>query len=265
MTSYLHGFSGRERERLLAQAAMLASRILTNLPWAPGSSVLDLGCGVGAMTRHLAAARPDLTLTAVDGSPTQVAAAQEHLAGLPQVQVAQADAYDLPFADRTYQGLFSTWLLEHLERPAQALSEALRVLRPGCWALFNEVQNSTFFLDPYSPSLWRYWTAFNEWQSTHGGDPWIGAKLGDLLARAGFVEVEVEPRLWLLDSRRPDERREKMLFWQDLMASAAPVLLRDGAVDEDLVAGMMADWEAALDNAEAVFFAGFVAARATAP
>ena len=53
----------------------------------------------------------------------------------------------------------------------------------------TEVMNSSFFLDPYSPNVWRYWMAFNDFQYDHGGDPFVGAKLGNLLLAGGQLSA----------------------------------------------------------------------------
>lgn len=263
--SYLHGFSEKEADRLQAQAAVVGPRLLMGLDWPAGARVLDLGCAVGAMTARLAEARPDLTIVAVDGAEVQVAAARGNLAGLDRVEVVHADARSLPFPASHFDGVFCSWLLEHVPDPPEVLAEAFRVTSPGGLTLWHEVFNALFFLEPYGPSLWRYWTAYCEWQDEHAGDPWVGAKLGALLEGVGATGVETQTRVWHLDRRTPDERREKTLFWRDMIESAAPRLLDSGLVDEGLVEGMRADFDRALSDPDSIFYAGFIAARALAP
>lgn len=63
-----------------------------SLPLAPGSRILDLGTGTGAIALALAANRPDWQLMAVDLQPAAVALAQQNAATLKltNVQVAQS-------------------------------------------------------------------------------------------------------------------------------------------------------------------------------
>jgi len=42
-----------------------------------------------------------------------------------------ADAEDLPFADRSFDAVLSTYALEHSVNPAQMLREMVRVVKPG--------------------------------------------------------------------------------------------------------------------------------------
>src|SRR5208282_2896318 len=47
------------------------------------------------------------------------------------LQLACADAEALPFADRSFDALLSTYALEHSVNPVQMLREMVRVVRPG--------------------------------------------------------------------------------------------------------------------------------------
>src|SRR6185436_12497178 len=103
---------------------------------------------------------------------------------------------------------FLCWILEHVADPSLVLAEVRRVLRSGSPIVVTEVQNATFFLDPYSPNTLAYWTAFNDHQLAIGGDPFVGAKLGNLLLRNGYRDIFTEVKTIHLDNRTPGERAE---------------------------------------------------------
>jgi len=88
-------------------------------------NVLEIGCGTGHFSRWL----DDQGLVAVglDLSPAMLAEAQA-LGGVPLVQ---GDARRLPFADGAFDLTAFITTLEFLERPQEALAEALRVGRRG--------------------------------------------------------------------------------------------------------------------------------------
>lgn len=46
-------------------------------------------------------------------------------------RIINASGENIPFSDNTFDVVFSTNVLEHVENPAKVLSEALRVLKPG--------------------------------------------------------------------------------------------------------------------------------------
>jgi hypothetical protein len=137
-----------------------------------------------------------------------------------------------------------------------------RVLVPGSPVVCSEVLNATFFLDPYSPDTLRYWTAFNEHQLALGGDPFVGAKLGNLLQSVGFRDVTTEVKTFHLDNRDPVERAEFLAYWSDLLLSGAPGLLDAGKVTEEVVDGMRRELARVSRDPNSVFFYSFIQARA---
>jgi len=265
--TYLHGFSGTEQQRLMTQARLLEPAIFGQIDYSGVRRLLEVGSGVGAQTGILLRRFPDLHVTGVDLSDDQLAAARENLAKTPwcsdRYTLLQADAGDLPFEAREFDGAFLCWVLEHVPSPARVLSEVRRVLSPGAPVSITEVMNASFLLDPYSPHIWRYWMAFNDFQHDHGGDPFVGAKLGNLLLAGGFHDVHTEIRTIHLDNRDPARRKTMIAFWEQLLLSAADQLLQAGSVDEDTVDGMRREFRQVQNDPNAVFFFSFVQARAT--
>lgn len=264
---YLHGFSRTEQQRLLRQARIAESIIFSNIDYSGVRRLLEVGSGVGAQTEILLRRFPELNVTCVDLSQAQLAAAREHLDGKAWLDgrytLQQADASDLPFEPRSFDGAFLCWVLEHVPSPARVLNEVRRVLTPGSTVYITEVMNSSFLLDPYSPNVWRYWMAFNDFQHEHGGDPFVGAKLGNLLLAGGYRDVATEVKTFYFDNREPGRRKTMIDFWEELLLSAAENLIDAGVVTEDVVAGMRREMHDVRNDPNAVFFYSFIQARAT--
>lgn len=263
---YLHGFGEVEEERLRRQARITEHRIHGSLPFRRCRRLLEVGSGVGAQTEILLRTFPDVHVTSVEAAPRNLAAARRYLGGMPwlagRFDATEGDAHALDFAADAFDGAFLCWILEHVRDPARVLSEVRRCLRPGSPIVVNEVQNATFFLSPYSPHTLQYWTAFNDHQLELGGDPFVGAKLGNLLQRVGFVDITTEVRTVHLDNRRPAERSEFIEFWTDLLLSGCDALSAAGLVTSETVAGMQAELDDVAHDPDAVFFYSFVQARA---
>ena len=138
------------------------------------------------------------------------------------------------------------------------------MLAPGAPVVCNEVLNATFFIEPYSPDTLRYWMAFNDHQWSLGGDPFVGAKLGNLLQSVGFRDVSTEVRSFHLDNRAPGERAEFLAYWSELLLSGAPALLAANKVSQDVVDGMTRELELVASDPNSVFFYAFIQARARA-
>ncbi len=67
----------------------------------------------------------------IDTSARVVAAASERLRRLPNVEVREGDMHALPFKDASFDLVVLMHALTYASKPAQAVTEAARVLRPG--------------------------------------------------------------------------------------------------------------------------------------
>jgi ubiquinone/menaquinone biosynthesis C-methylase UbiE len=114
---------------------LFAGRIV--LPWALQGrelqgDVLEIGCGSGAMAAEILRRFPGVRLTATDYDESMVEVAGRRLASFgPRVEVRRADATALPFPDASFDGALSFVMLHHVVDWEQAVSELVRVLRPG--------------------------------------------------------------------------------------------------------------------------------------
>lgn len=112
----------------------IKGRLVGQLGLQPGQRVLDLGCGTGTLLAMMKVACPEAEVHGLDADPEVIAIAQAKAdrAGLT-VEIRQAMASQLPYADGVFDCVVSSLLLHHLARDGKvaALREANRVLRPG--------------------------------------------------------------------------------------------------------------------------------------
>ncbi len=265
---YLHGYRPEERERLHRQARFLEPMVHDRLPFRRRRRLLEVGCGVGAQTEILLRHFPDIHVTGIDINDEQLAEARRFLGTVPwgvgRFDIRKMDAQKLDFEPESFDGAFLCWVLEHVPSPPRVLGEVRRVLAPGSPIVCSEVLNATFFIDPYSPDTLRYWMAYNDRQIEMGGDPFVGAKLGNLLSSVGFRDVTTEVKTFHLDNRAPAERTDMLAYWSELLLSGAPALLAANKVAQDVVDGMTRELERVARDPNSVFFYSFIQARARA-
>lgn len=92
-----------------------------------GGHVLDVATGTGLVAAELL--RRGFEVTGVDQSAEMLARARERFG--PRIELVEASAEKLPFADETFDHLTVTYLLRYVEDPGATLRELTRVVRSG--------------------------------------------------------------------------------------------------------------------------------------
>lgn len=104
-----------------------------------GDAVVDLGCGVGRLTRPIATRAE--RVYALDVSGEMIERARLHLSGVENVEWILGDGHSLrPLPDASVDACISHVVFQHIPDPAVTLgyvAEMGRVLRPGGWAAFQ--------------------------------------------------------------------------------------------------------------------------------
>jgi SAM-dependent methyltransferase len=121
----------------------LQARIVEHLVAAGAITVLDAGCGDGALA--VAAAASPLRVIGLDAAVPMVEAARAH------GPVVRGDITALPVAHASVDSIVEVNVLYHLDQPTIALREARRVLRPGGLFVAGTVARSD------SPELAPFW------------------------------------------------------------------------------------------------------------
>ncbi len=192
MSDYIHGYDTEEQARLVAQAEYWRDRlILREVDFAEEASVLELGCGVGAVLGILGQTYPSLNLAGIDLQTTQIDYARQHLTALDikPVDLRVGDASQLPWPDNQFDQVCTTWFLEHLPQPELALKEAHRVLKPGGKISLTEPDYMTIATWPDDPDYQYLRRGLCELLAQAGGSPAMGRRLGPLLEAVGFHKV----------------------------------------------------------------------------
>ena len=123
-------------EATAAELEPVAERVVALAAPEPGERVLDIACGTG--NAALLAARRGATAIGVDSAPRLIEVARSRAVAdspLGHASFMIGDAQDLPFEDAAFDLVLSVFGVIFAQDPQRALSEIVRVLRPGGRAL----------------------------------------------------------------------------------------------------------------------------------
>ncbi|NJR64497.1 MAG: methyltransferase domain-containing protein [Leptolyngbyaceae cyanobacterium CRU_2_3] len=131
-----HGYYGKTGEERKERRQAQIDLIEELLKWAnirEVKQILDVGCGIGGSSLYLAE-KFHASVTGITLSPVQAnrAIARSQAAGLSNQTTFQvADALNLPFADQSFDLVWSLESGEHMPDKRKFLQECYRVLKPG--------------------------------------------------------------------------------------------------------------------------------------
>jgi len=145
-------WSNDECEELNKKQQQLLFEILPNLL---GKAVLDVGCGIGRLTKSLS--EHGANVTGIDISDVMLQKARQLVPG-SNVNFIQASASKMPFADQSFDVILAVFVLQHILDDAlfdQSLAEILRVLKQGgCIFIVDGISNTNHRLQN-SPTMRR--------------------------------------------------------------------------------------------------------------
>ena len=150
----LHRRYVRSMEDAVGRGDALLGRMERALPAAPGSTLLDLGCGTGGLT--IAAARRGRRVVGVDVALRWIAIGRRRLVeeGVA-APLLLADAESLPFRAGAFDHVVADAVLEHARRSGDVVEETLRVLVPGGPFLFTTNNRWSLLPEPHV-RLWGF-------------------------------------------------------------------------------------------------------------
>ncbi|NEC67443.1 class I SAM-dependent methyltransferase [Streptomyces sp. SID9727] len=162
---------------------------------APGTRLLDVGCGNGNVTA--AALARGAAVRAVDAEPGMVEATRR---AAPGAEVRSGVLPQLPYADGEFDAVVANFVLNHVGRPLEALMEMRRVGRPGgtvavtVWQLPGAPGQALVGRAAQAAGLTRPdWLATVDEEHNFARTP---DGLAALLKAAGFADVQADTHAW---------------------------------------------------------------------
>ena len=180
--------------------------------------VLDLGCGAGHVSFHVAPLVKEVVAYDLSQQMLDVVAAAAVERGLNNIVTERGAAERLPFADASFDFVFSRYSAHHWSDLGLALREVRRVLKPGGVAAFVDV------LSPGSPLLDTYLQTVEVLRDTSHVRDYSAAEWMRQLSEAGLhvrnssrQRLRLEYTSWVERMRTPQALRAAILELQQAM------------------------------------------------
>jgi ubiquinone/menaquinone biosynthesis C-methylase UbiE len=191
---YILGASEREFDRLDIQSVVFHDETLKTLKDAgikPGMRCIDLGCGIGNVTRLMGSlVGRDGTVVGLDMNSEAINIGNKKAnekTDYNNIKFVVGNVYDTQLDSSSFDFVFSRFLFQHLTEPKKAVSEMKRLASDtGSIISTMEADHETWISYPYDPHLEKLRKSLVSLLCLSNSDPFIGRKLYEIFANCGL-------------------------------------------------------------------------------
>ncbi len=222
----------------------------------PGLSVLDVGCGSGAITRSIAEKTGSTgRVLGIDPNESLIEQANQHVNGRKELAFQQADVYSFDTKER-FDLVTCARTLQWLAKPEAALRNMKRFVKPGGHLAILDFNHEKIAWTPEPPgSMQTFYDAFLTWRQDAGFDNAIADHLKEMIQHIGFESVQVEEQFEISHKSDPNFAVASRL-WAEVAELRGPQLVSAGYISEDLRLQAIVDydnWIATVGESMAVY------------
>ena len=169
---------------------------------APGMEVLSVGCGPGVILRAICDLHPSVRGTGIDISSDRVTQAIRKNRDNARARFVCGDAHAMQFPEESFDVVYCRMLLQYLPKKERAVTEMVRVCRPGGKVLLQDLDGQLLWHYPEDPALQHGIEKVVKALGDTGFDPFVGRKLFWLARNAGLENLKVQVEAYHLIAGR---------------------------------------------------------------
>jgi len=185
----------------------------------PGVSVLDIGCGTGAITAGIA--RVAGRGVGIDRDSNLIAQARAlHPAG--NLSFVADDVFRFE-TDERFDIVNAARLLQWIDEPGAAVRRMAQLTTAGGMVVALDYNHAENRLEPQPREFARFYQAFLDWRAAHGWDNRMGDYLPQLFEAAGLKDI----------SSTVEDEVTATSLWPHVLETLGPQMVAEGALRED--------------------------------
>ncbi|MGP4041942.1 class I SAM-dependent methyltransferase [Gracilibacillus sp. D59] len=205
----------------------------------PDMTVLDVGCGTGAITSGIAeAVGANGKVVGIDNNPTLLDTARKRY---PKITFEIADIYNLPYENQ-FDIVTTSRVLQWLDQPQHALNNLVKSLKPGGIVVVLDYNHEKMKWDPEVPdSMKIFYDAFLRWRKDAGMNNAIADHLMKMFEKSGLNQIQVTPQHEEVE-RGQENFYTAVSIWAGVAETKGEQMLQDKAIEKDILEKVITEY-----------------------
>lgn len=198
----------------------------------PGMTILDVGCGTGAITSGIVnLVGPEGRVVGVDNNADLIQKARQNFGHISNLHFEVCDIYNLPYQDQ-FDIVTAARVLQWLSSPQDALEQMKESAKVGATVLILDYNHVKIEWQPEIPeSMKDFYTSFLNWRNDAGMDNQIADHLSDMFEIAGLQDIKVSSQHEVVKRGHPNFTPQA-LIWADVAAFKGEQMVKDAYITE---------------------------------
>ena len=210
------------RRTLEQDHRVLAARL------APGLSVLDIGCGTGAITAGIArAVGSQGFVLGLDRDAGLLDIARREHGHNQNLRFEPGDATSLAIEDK-FDVVTAARTVQWISDPGLAIARMVKAAKPSRYIMVLDYNHAASQWDPDPPLPFRaFYQAFLDWRAAYNWDNRMADRLPNLFRSAGLKDIEINSQNEVAvrgDARFPSQAA----LWTEVMQGLGPTIVTAG-------------------------------------
>ncbi|CAM4003927.1 methyltransferase domain-containing protein [Lederbergia lenta] len=198
----------------------------------PGMTVLDVGCGTGAITSGIAeVVGPRGRVIGIDNNQDLILKARHLYKDNPIISFEIGDIYQLPYQNE-FDIVTSARVLQWLSRPKAALQQMVQAVKNNGSVLILDYNHTKISWEPEIPKTMQdFYDDFLRWRSDAGMDNEIADHLPDMFSELGLSDIKTTKQSEY--TKHTDTNfQTQITIWADVAAIKGIQMVNDGFISE---------------------------------